>query len=659
MSDYCFYTHDALALAERVNIKELIDDFAERYKKQTYVLCKPLSKEDASYEYHDALAIFSSGMKPCLINAGHDEDKFNYYLDDFLEDVSFLAEKFKYREKIGRKRDWGKYFQIVEPESLDLSSYLVDKALARRVDLITSLIVGSINDVSKIKLETDNLLDSVKSKIILFDTDQTSFVFKTGPEKKYVIQGLAGSGKTELLLHKVKEIFSNDSESRIAFTCFNKILASTMKSRIPEFFDFMRVERQIEWNTKLFCFQSWGSGKDPYSGMYRYICHFYNIPFGTYGSGSLDYHSQKAVEFLSKQDVSDKAFDYVFIDESQDFPASFLQLCELVTAKKVFIAGDVFQNIFRPIDDGVSTANMVLKKCYRTDPKNLMFSHALGMGLFEKPVLRWLKPEEWDACGYNYNDKDGRAHLTRDPLRRFEDIPNNYPSTSMHLLEGNTDISDEIISMIQSIRDRYPTTEQGDIAVIFIDKANYIYDEISTLRFKIKKQYGWDSNVSFETKNRLTDKLFISNINNAKGLEFPFVICFAKQLQYYPGFRNALYTMMSRSFLESHLLLSNDTDSKVFEAVSTGLEQLISDNELNVRIPTTEEIEKQKDLFILAEGISIEKSVKRYCESRKATPRLVAKIISTVSSMLEGIDDYSEEYLLSIIEAEYIRNKKL
>ncbi|MDM2777309.1 AAA family ATPase, partial [Citrobacter sp. Cpo142] len=347
MSDYCFYTHDALVLTERVNIKELIDDFAEKYKKQTYVLCKPLSKDDAAYEYNNAIAIFSSGMKPCLINTGVDEDKFNYYVDDFLEDVSFLAEKFKYREKIGRKRDWEKYFQIVNLDNIDLESYLVDKALARRVDLITSLIVGSINDVSKIKLETDNLLDSVKSKIILFDTDQTSFVFKTGPEKKYVIQGLAGSGKTELLLHKVKEIFANDSESRIAFTCFNKILASTMKNRIPEFFDFMRVERQIEWNTKLFCFQSWGSGKDPYSGMYRYICHFYNIPFGTYGSGSLDYHCQKAVDFLSKQDISSKPFDYVFIDESQDFPSSFLQLCELVTNKKVYIAGDVFQNIFR------------------------------------------------------------------------------------------------------------------------------------------------------------------------------------------------------------------------------------------------------------------------------------------------------------------------
>lgn len=659
MSDYCFYTHDALAIAERVSIKEHIDSFAERHKKQTYVLCKPLSKEDASYEYNDALAIFSSGMKPCLINTGDDEKKFNYFIDDFLEDVSFLAEKFKYREKIGRKRDWEKYFQIIGTEDLNLDLYLADKILSRHVDLITSLIVGSINDVSKIKLETDNLLDSVKSKIILFDTDQTSFVFKTGLEKKFVIQGLAGSGKTELLLHKVKEIFAHDAESRIAFTCFNKILASTMKNRIPEFFDFMRVERQIEWNTKLFCFQSWGSGKDPYSGMYRYICHYYNIPFGTYGAGSLDFHCQKAIEFLSKNNVRDKAFDYVFVDESQDFPVSFLQLCELVTSKKVFIAGDVFQNIFRPIDEGVSTANMVLKKCYRTDPKNLMFSHALGMGLFENPVLRWLKPEEWDACGYNYNDKDGRAHLTRDPLRRFEDIPNNYPSTSLHMLEGGTDTSDKIITMIQNIRERYPSVEQGDIAVIFIDTDNYIYDEIAKLRIKIKSQYGWDSNISFETKNRLTDKLFISNINNAKGLEFPFVICFARQLKYYPSFRNALYTMMARSFLESHLLLSKNTDPAVFSTISDGLNKLTLSNELNVRVPTAEEIEKQKDLFVLAEGLSIEKTVKRYCESRKATPRLIAKIISTVSTMLEGIEDYSEEYLLTIVEAEYIRNKKL
>ncbi|ELY4302243.1 DEAD/DEAH box helicase [Cronobacter turicensis] len=660
MSGYCFYTQDAEALAEKANIKELIDDYANTRKKQTYVLCKPLSKDDIEYEYDEAIAVFSSGMKPCLIHLGSDNDKFSDFVEDFKEDVSFLAEKFKYREKIGRKRDWQALFEEITPENIKFENYQVDKPYARVVDLITSLMVGSINDVSQIKLETDNILDSVKSKIILFDTDQTSFVFKSGPGKKYVIQGLAGSGKTELLLHKLKEIYSKDTDSRIAFTCFNKILASSMKSRIPEFFDFMRVEKQIEWNEKLFCFQSWGSGKDPYSGIYRYICYFYEIPFGTYAAGSLDTHCKTAIEDIkSKKDINNKAFDYVFIDESQDFPASFIELCELVTEKKVFVAGDVFQNIFMPIHESVNEADMLLKKCYRTDPKNLMFSHALGMGLFEKPVLRWLKPNEWNACGYNYHKEGNRAHLSRDPLRRFEDLPSDYKSTSLHVLEDEEDVSSKIISVISDIKKRHPTTQQGDIAVIFIDRGSYIYDHIAQLRYDIRKTLGWDSNVSYETKSRQNDKLFISNINNAKGLEFPFVICFAKKLQYNASFRNALYTMMARSFLESHLMLSDNTDKDVLEKVTKGLEYLTAHNELNVRIPPKEEIEKQKDFIVLAEGLTIESAVKEYCATHGATPRLLAKVTNSVTRMLDDMDDYTEDYLYSIIELEYKRNKKL
>jgi superfamily I DNA and RNA helicase len=48
------------------------------------------------------------------------------------------------------------------------------------------------------------------------------------------------------------------------------------------------------------------------------------------------------------------------VDESQDFPQSFIELCELVT-EKVFVAGDVFQNIFMPIAENVNRADMVLK----------------------------------------------------------------------------------------------------------------------------------------------------------------------------------------------------------------------------------------------------------------------------------------------------------
>lgn len=329
MSGYCFYAPDAQDLAEQAGVREQIEEFAERHKKQTYVLRKPLAKEDAEYDYDDAIAIFSSGIRPCFVNIGTERDEqFSEYADDFIEDIAFLSEKFRYREKIGRKKHWSSLFNRCEADDLDFTSLEVETAADRRiVDLITSLVVGSINDVTKINLDAHGVLDTVKSKIILFDTDQTSFVFRSGGGKKFVIQGLAGSGKTELLLHKMKEIYSRDFEARIAFTCFNKILASSMKSRIPSFFDFMRVERQIDWTNKLFCFHSWGSGKDPYSGMYRYICHCYGIPFGSLQSGSFDQVCRRAIQAI--KDIAGERkyiFDYVFIDESQDFANSFIEL---------------------------------------------------------------------------------------------------------------------------------------------------------------------------------------------------------------------------------------------------------------------------------------------------------------------------------------------
>ncbi|SIQ93717.1 Superfamily I DNA and RNA helicases [Aeromonas sp. RU39B] len=660
MSNYCFYSDDALVLAEKSGIKSDIDLFAKTKKKQTYVLCRPLSKDDSSYDYESAIVIFSAGISPCFVNIDGDEEAFEEYVDDFLEDVAYLSEKFKYRDKIGRKKKWESLFKSVGIEDFSFKDLKLDKKESRIVDLIISLIVGSINDMSKINLDADNILDSVKSKIILFDTDQTSFVFKAGFGKKYVIQGLAGSGKTELLLHKLKEIYSKNSEAKIAFTCFNKILASTMKTRIPDFFDFMRVERQIDWGNKLFCFHSWGSGREPNSGMYRYICHYYDIPFGTFSSGSFEWLCKKAIDDIkSKKWEKEKAFDYVFVDESQDFPQSFLDLCELVTEKKVFIAGDVFQNIFRPIADNVNRADMVLKKCYRTDPKNLMFSHALGMGLYEKPVLRWLKNAEWDACGYNHKETKGRVHLSRDPLRRFEDIPQNFKSTSLHEIDNDSDLSNSIIDIISGMKLRHPTLTQGDVAVIFLDTERYIYDEVSKLARTVKANLGWDSNVSFESKSRESNKFFISNINNAKGLEFPFVICFAKNLTRSSSFRNALYTMMTRSFLESHLILGSTTDKDVLRNINEGLEFLTENNYMDIRLPTKEEIDKQKDFIVLDEEISLDSLVKRYCAGRKSSPRLIAKIINNVSKILSEIDDYDTDYVQGIIELEYQRNKVL
>lgn len=247
MSEYCFFTPESLVRVESAGLRETLVNYSNSLKKQIYVLARPLSKEDLEYDYDEAFVVFSAGSHPCFVNLSDtDEDSFQNFIEDFIDDIAFLSEKFEYRKKIGRKKSWSHLFRDVNYRNFRLDSLSIDNPLDKRVsDLITSLVIGSINDISRISLETKNLLDTVKSKIVLFDTDQTGFVFKMGTSKKFVIQGLAGSGKTELLLHKIKELYSNEQDARIAFTCFNKILASNMKTRIPEFFNFMKVERQI------------------------------------------------------------------------------------------------------------------------------------------------------------------------------------------------------------------------------------------------------------------------------------------------------------------------------------------------------------------------------------------------------------------------------
>ena len=280
------------------------------------------------------------------------------------------------------------------------------------------------------------------------------------------------------------------------------------------------------------------------------------------------------------------------------------------------------------------------------------------MGLYEEPVLRWLKEAEWDSCGYKYHKVDNRVELSRDPLRRFEDIPKDYKSTTLHLLEGTDNGPEKIIEIIKDIKSRNPSLEEGDIAVIFLDSGGYIYDYIQTLKIKVKQQLGWDSNISHETKSKQDGKLFISNINNAKGLEFPFVICFAMKLVKKSNFRNALYTMMARSFLESHLVLNNDKENPSMPTILQGLDFLNNNNYMNVRLPSDQEIINQKDFIVLDESISISKLVKSYCSDKKSTPLLIAKIIDKVERYISEEDDVDGEYIKSLIEIEYQRNKK-
>ena len=594
--------------SKNTNIVEEFNSYLlqEDSTTQIYIITAPLGGK-YTYKYEEnVLVILIPKHKIIFLNLSEEKKTdFENYYDDFIEDLASISDKYEYKEYIGRPRDWKKNntgeANLEDFSKSSLKEFLTcfelkDSKEQRIGEYLISLLIGSINDIQQKGIEVpETLLEKVKKNIVLFDGDQTRFIYREFSNKIVTIQGLSGTGKTELLLHKLKDIYLKEKNSKIFFTCHSVALANTLKERVPSFFNFMKVEEQIEWEKRLWVSRAWGSQKDINSGLYSYICNFYNIPFLGFGY-NVDYNKifSEALDFLNNIPSEDfeYAFDYILVDERQDFPEVFFKVCEKVAKEKVFIAGDIFQDIFENLDKKQLEVDIILNKCYRTDPRTLMFAHSVGLGLFEKNKFNWFDDEGWKAFGYILERDKNELHLTREPIRRFEDIKiDDFKSVEI----VKSTFTKDIISIIKKIIDKDCNTKPDDISIIFLEDNREIYEYIDTLSNQINTTFNWKVNRGYETKRKMENSLYISNPNNIKGLEFPYVICITRGIQNTYKYRNILYTMLTRSFIQSYLLLK---PTKNLEEIEQGLSIINDKKYIKTVEPTEEEKEKiQKKLI--------------------------------------------------------------
>ena len=594
--------------SKNTNIVEEFNSYLlqEDSTTQIYIITAPLGGK-YTYKYEEnVLVILIPKHKIIFLNLSEEKKTdFENYYDDFIEDLASISDKYEYKEYIGRPRDWKKNntgeANLEDFSKSSLKEFLTcfelkDSKEQRIGEYLISLLIGSINDIQQKGIEVpETLLEKVKKNIVLFDGDQTRFIYREFSNKTVTIQGLSGTGKTELLLHKLKDIYLKEKNSKIFFTCHSVALANTLKERVPSFFNFMKVDEQIEWEKRLWVSRAWGSQKDINSGLYSYICNFYNIPFLGFGY-NVDYNKifSEALDFLNNIPSEDfeYAFDYILVDERQDFPEVFFKVCEKVAKEKVFIAGDIFQDIFENLDKKQLEVDIILNKCYRTDPRTLMFAHSVGLGLFEKNKFNWFDDEGWKAFGYILKRDKNELHLTREPIRRFEDIKID-DFKSVEIVKSTS--TKDIISIIKEIIDKDCNTKPDDISIIFLEDNREIYEYIDTLSNQINTTFNWKVNRGYETKRKMENSLYISNPNNIKGLEFPYVICVTGGIQNTYKYRNILYTMLTRSFIQSYLLLK---PTKNLEEIERGLSIINDKKYIKTVEPTEEEKEKiQKKLI--------------------------------------------------------------
>ena len=675
MSDIKFYEKVSKIISDsteyqdlRVRLKELTVDT----DGTIYVIENPLyslTKDSGDEQFEDSIGAFAILIPDTKIifthlNATNDAD-FDDYIGTFLDSITALSELFEFKKKIGNSRKWHHLF-IEEPLMSDVTHSLIKSIRLEHNDklilkILVSLVTGSINTPDK-GGEADNLLDAVKKRIVQFDGDQTRFIYDDLRKKKISIQGLAGTGKTELLFHRLVNLYTQTDKS-IVFTCHSKVLANDIRKRLPVFFDRMKISDRSEIDNRVKVMSSWGSLYQPNSGFYRYICEEYNLDFINYrdsGVQGFDGVCKIAIEQLRKlQDLGEfkPCFGYVLVDEAQDFSDSFFELCQMVTSDQVIIASDIFQTIFSSQSQLIQQPDFTLNKVYRTDPKNFMFSQFLGFGIKDNPMIKWLDDDSWRASGYTFSKENITNSIyyrfSREPINRFNDVDNSsIVPTELFLETDNTEILNRVKNILLDIKSKFPNVEAGDIGLVFLSHKNTGYELANMISSMIIEDFDWETQKIYEGPNRVRrkNKVFISNQNNIKGLEFSFLIGIVlDKITDNVEIRNTVYMMMTRSFLTSFLILGS-SNSQVYFTYKPLLDEILETGEVRVKEPSPDEVIKEEVLKVMVEGtLTFEQKVEQVLKDNELYDSSNVLKLKNLVSTLVGDTGVSVQEITEIV----------
>ncbi|MGC1071132.1 DEAD/DEAH box helicase [Pantoea agglomerans] len=273
------------------------------------------------------------------------------------------------------------------------------------------------------------------------------------------IRGLAGSGKTIVLARKVAHIHSQKPDWKIAVTFNSRSLKEQFRNLIEAFSD----EDGIDWK-KIDIIHAWGGTST--KGLYYEACLAHNIPFHDLNGSKLirrfDEEAFQSVcrNFLENKTKDIKLYDFILVDEAQDFSSEFLQICYslLDENKRLVYAYDELQSLSdrsMPSPEDIWGADengkpivtfqskeqdVTLDICYRNPGVILSSAHALGFGIYHNQMIQMFDYEGlWEEIGYEI--LDGKlAEGERVVLGRTQ-------KSSPSLLSGHNSI-DEIINFV-------------------------------------------------------------------------------------------------------------------------------------------------------------------------------------------------------------------
>ena len=467
------------------------------------------------------------------------------------------------------------------------------------VDLLVAVIQKAFN-LSKFdnrQIKVSNSLGSIvkrrNNKINILDEEQFQTIYKTQTEHAR-IRGLAGSGKTILLVKKMAYLHYRNPELKMVYVFYTISLKQFVEKLFYKFYKEFEKYKEPDM-TKISFLHSWGNKN--MDGFYSIICKKFNIVRKTIGDvyNKSDKFGAVCMDLLEQiKNIDIGMYDYIFLDEAQDFTLGFYKLAlkALKPTGKFIYAYDELQSL--NVETKMPSKNSIFGKkkcedinlpiCYRTPKEILVTAHALGLGIYKTKedgspdmVNMIQDTATWEAIGYEV--VEGQLTFGKPVTLTRKDVIDDKCSDSVIILEKLNEeeqykyVCHEILELIEN-QDVSPE----DIMIIDLDSINLnddflIFRKILTERAWDETSEIWKCNVNLVNKDnaikfRINGSIPFTTIFRAKGNEANIVfIINAHKLQSISTYtRNRIFTAMTRARFKVYLLGTSNMQSYINEA---------------------------------------------------------------------------------------------
>ncbi|MGV1777151.1 DEAD/DEAH box helicase [Agrobacterium fabrum] len=298
----------------------------------------------------------------------------------------------------------------------------------------------------------------LEAVIYNFDSTQRSVALTAikGPQR---IRGLAGTGKTVILAMKAALAHIENPNAKILITYYTRSLRDIIERLVTRFHrHFAEVDPNWE---NVHVRHGWGRQNLP--GVYRDTCLREGVSPKSFGDvrNVADPFGSVCLDLVQRGAVT-PYYDVILVDEGQDFPDSFYQMCFYLAKgerdqKQIIWAYDELQNVFdvkvrepdqlfgkdvdgeprislsRSLLAGTDTNDFVLQKSYRNQRDVLILAHAVGFGVYGDVVQMLENKQHWEDVGYDVVSGQftpGSENVVERPLVNSPSVlvtPNDVP----------------------------------------------------------------------------------------------------------------------------------------------------------------------------------------------------------------------------------------